>query len=218
MAAGYMQLVCLDRLERIYQKHRKLVLSCIVPTITRKNNNMKIIGLTGLARSGKDSIAKYLWAQHEYTRIAFADPLKMAAQHIFGLTDEQTWSDDLKAVVIDYWGMSPRQMFQKLGTEAIKGTFGANTWAKRWELSYGPFALTDDVVVPDVRTDVEAALLRYYGGVIIEVSRKSAGLSGDEGSHSSESGLSTFAEFEITNDGTMQDLHEAVDAILGKLG
>ena len=179
---------------------------------------MKIIGLTGLARSGKDSIAKYLWAQHEYTRIAFADPLKMAAQHIFGLTDEQTWNDDLKEVVIDYWDMSPRQMFQKLGTEAIKGTFGDATWAKRWELSYGPFALTDDVVVPDVRTDVEAALLRYYGGVIIEVSRKSAGLSGDEGSHSSESGLSTFAEFEIANEGTIQDLHEAVEAVLGKLG
>lgn len=179
---------------------------------------MKIIGITGLARSGKDSIASYLWSVHGYTRIAFADPLKMAAQHVFGLTAEQTWNNDLKEVVIEYWGMSPRQMFQKLGTEAVKGTFGEDTWCKRWELSYGILALTDDVVVPDVRTDVEASMLRSLGAVMIEVTRKTAGLTGEDGKHASENALSTFAEFEIANDGTMQDLHDAVDAVLGKLG
>jgi dephospho-CoA kinase len=57
---------------------------------------MKLIGITGKARSGKDTIARHLWAQHAFTRIAFADPLKLAAQSIFGLTHDQTWNDDLK--------------------------------------------------------------------------------------------------------------------------
>ena len=37
---------------------------------------MKLIGITCKARSGKDTIARHLWAQHAFTRIAFADPLK----------------------------------------------------------------------------------------------------------------------------------------------
>ncbi len=178
---------------------------------------MKLIGITGLARSGKDTVAHYLWAVHEYTRIAFADPLKLAAQNIFGLTDDQTWKGDLKEVVIPYWGMSPRQIFQLLGTEAVKGTFGEDTWCKRWELSYSLLSGTDNIVVPDVRTDMEAALLRSLGGVIVELTRNDSGLSGSTAAHSSENGLSTFADYDIANNGTIQDLHDAVDAVLEKM-
>lgn len=178
---------------------------------------MKLIGITGLARSGKDTVAHYLWAEHGYTRIALADPLKLAAQHIFGLTDDQTWKDHLKEEIIPYWGMSPRQMYQLLGTEAVKGTFGQDTWCKRWALSYYPLSGTDDIVVPDVRIDEEAAMLRSLGGVIIELTRNASGLSGSTAAHSSENGLSTFPEYEITNNGSIQDLHDAVDGVLGKM-
>jgi hypothetical protein len=178
---------------------------------------MKLIGITGLARSGKDTVAHYLWAEHGYTRVAFADPLKWASQYIFGLTYEQAWRDHLKEVVIPYWGMSPRQIFQLLGTEAIRGTFGDDIWCKRWMLSYGPLSGTDHIVVPDVRADVEAAMLRSLGGVIIELTRDESGLSGSTATHSSERGLSTFPEYEITNNGTIQDLHDAVNAVLGKM-
>lgn len=178
---------------------------------------MKLIGITGLARSGKDTVARYLWAEHGYTRIAFADPVKLAAQHIFGLTDEQVWKDHLKEMILPYWDLSPRQMYQLLGTEAVKGTFGDDTWCKRWMLSYGPLSLTDDIVVPDVRTDVEAGMLRSLGGAIIELTRNDSGLSGSTAAHSSENGLSTFPEYEITNNGTIQDLYDAVDAVLGKM-
>ena len=63
---------------------------------------MKLIGLTGKARSGKDTVANYLFNQHGYTRIAFADPVKLAAQQVFGLTHEQTWVEGLKEVEIPY--------------------------------------------------------------------------------------------------------------------
>ena len=35
-----------------------------------------IIVLTGYARSGKDSVAKVLVEQYEFTRVAFADKIK----------------------------------------------------------------------------------------------------------------------------------------------
>lgn len=175
---------------------------------------MKLIGITGKARSGKDTIARHLWVQHAFTRIAFADPLKLAAQQIFGLTHDQTWNDDMKEAVIEFWGMSPREIFQKLGTEAIKGTFGPDTWVKRWSLSYGPLMDTDDVIVPDVRVDEEATYIRSLGGIIIEV-RRGAGLVGSTGNHVSELGLSTLPEHTIENYGTVEELYTEVDKIIG---
>ena len=37
-----------------------------------------IIGLTGYARSGKDTVANYLVEHHGYTRVAFADAIRDA--------------------------------------------------------------------------------------------------------------------------------------------
>lgn len=177
---------------------------------------MKLIGITGKARSGKDTIAKHLWAEHQFTRIALADPLKMAARNIFGLTHAQTMDDDLKETIIPYWGLSPRQIFQLLGTEAIKGTFGELTWVKRWAISYDLLKNTDHVVVPDVRFDCEASAIRALGGVIVEVQR-GTGLTGSTGDHASELGLSSLPDFVIDNSGTIDELCAVVDKIVGSM-
>ncbi len=166
-----------------------------------------IIGITGKARSGKDTVAAILVAQHGFTRIAFADPLKRAAQAIFGLTEAQTWDDDLKEIVIPYWGMSPRSMFQQLGVEAVKRTFGHDVWAKRWAMSFE--AVGDNVVATDCRFDTEAALIRSLGGIIIEVIR-GPGLNGSTGDHSSERGLSTLPDITIDNNGSIKDLSDVL--------
>lgn len=175
---------------------------------------MKLIGICGKARSGKDTIAKYLWNQHAFTRIAFADPVKLAAQKIFGLTDAQTWNDDLKEVEIPYWGMSPRRMFQLVGTEGGRDIFGYDLWIKRFILSYSMFKHTDDVVVPDVRFDNEAETIRELGGIIIEV-RRGQGLAGEAAQHKSEAGLSLPPDNVITNEGTLAELYAKVNYVVG---
>lgn len=174
---------------------------------------MKLIGLTGKARSGKDTIASYLWHSAGFTRIAFADPLKLAAQNIFGLTDGQTWDDELKEVVIERIGLSPRQIFQKLGTEAVRNVFGESTWLKRWLVGYDFLKETDDIVVPDVRFDNENALIKSLGGIIVEV-RRGPGLVGSTGDHASEHGLSTLPDVVIENNGTLDDLYAQVEYVL----
>ena len=175
---------------------------------------MKLIGITGKARSGKDSLATFAWTQYGFTRIAFADPVKMAAQAKFGLTTDQTWNDDLKEVVIPHWGMTPRQMFQMEGTEAGRNIFGGDLWIKRFMLSYNLLKDTDDIIVPDVRFDNEAECLRSLGGIIIEVRRGQAGLSGSAAAHVSESGLSLPADYVIENEGTLEELYEKFEAIV----
>lgn len=79
-----------------------------------------IIGLAAIARSGKDTVASMLLERGDVAAYALADPLKLGCQSLFGLTDEETWSDDLKEKHIPLWGMSPRQMFQRVGTEFLR--------------------------------------------------------------------------------------------------
>ena len=178
---------------------------------------MKLIGITGKARSGKDTLAAYGWSRYSFTRIAFADPLKLAAQQMFGLSQEQTWDDRYKETIIPCWGMSPRQMFQLLGNEAVKPVFGNDVWIKRWSMSYAVFRDTDDVIVPDVRFDHEAAHIRSLGGGIIAVLR-GPGLVGSTGDHASERGLSYLPDFTIENDGTIENMYAKFDSIIARIG
>lgn len=50
-----------------------------------------IIGLCGLAGSGKDTAADSLVLKHGFVKLAFADPLKRIAKEVYGFTDEQLW-------------------------------------------------------------------------------------------------------------------------------
>lgn len=180
-------------------------------------NKYKLIGITGKARSGKDTIAKYLWQEHDFVRISLAYPLKQAARIIFNLSYDQAFCDELKEEVIPYWGLSPRQMFQKLGTDAVLCTFGQMTWVKHWLQTYSTLSETDHVVVPDIRKDFEAEALLKLGGIIIEV-RRGTGLAGETGKHTSESGLETvIPHYVIDNHGTVDELCRMVDSIMKEL-
>ena len=75
---------------------------------------MRLIGIAGQARSGKDTLASYLLDNLDgvWLRSSFADPLKEMLRAI-GVD----CSDDAKAVVSDVYGVTPRHMMQTLGIE-----------------------------------------------------------------------------------------------------
>jgi hypothetical protein len=83
-------------------------------------NKLTVIGLAAKARSGKDTGAAMLLENDGAVAYALADPLKRGCQALFCLSDEQTWSDELKEQKIPQWGMSPREMFQQVGTEWMR--------------------------------------------------------------------------------------------------
>jgi len=184
---------------------------------TKKGRRMttKLIGLTGKAGSGKDEVAKILWAEEGFTRIALADPLKQAASALFGLPLDHFNDRKLKEEVCDYWGMSPRTMLQKLGT-ACREVFGEGFFISRFSLSAGPLMKTDNIVVPDVRYDNEAEAFRRVGGHIVEVLR-GPGLVGSNGNHPSEMGLSTLPDFTIDNRGSLEELEGKVIKLMESL-
>jgi hypothetical protein len=89
-----------------------------------------IIGLAALARSGKDTVASMLLSFPGVAAFALADSLKTGCQALFGLTEAETWQDDLKERSIELWGKSPREFFQTVGTEWMRH-HNADHWLMR---------------------------------------------------------------------------------------
>lgn len=96
-----------------------------------------IIGLAALARSGKDTVASMLLNIPGVAAFALADPLKVGCQTLFGLTDEETWQDDLKETPIGLWAKSPRELFQTVGTEWMRH-HNADHWLMRADREINP--------------------------------------------------------------------------------
>lgn len=178
------------------------------------------IGITGKARSGKDTVAKRLVEHHGFIRNAFADPLKRAGQQMFMLTEEQTWSDEFKEKVIEYWGLSPRQMFQKIGTEGGRQVFGDDLWLRRLDIHFKAYSPVSNYVVSDVRFENEAEFLRERGFTILHIaSDRGTVLEGSTQRHASEMGISFDPAYDVSldNSGSFSDLYAQVDSIVDAL-
>lgn len=172
-----------------------------------------LIGLTGPAGCGKDTIAERLLTMHGFTPTAFATPLRAAAAEAFGIDYWDFLEREKKDVVHEFWGITPRQMLQRMGTDAMRGTFGDEFWTRRWMLTYREGVRTDNVVVTDVRFENEAKLLRNLGGVIVHVSRPN--LPNLEGDHVSGQGIAfKDGDLRLANDHDMKGLFEKVDALM----
>lgn len=176
---------------------------------------LKLIGVHGKARSGKDTIANHLVDEHGFVRTAFADPLKAASAVLFGWPVEMAFSDEIKGYKSPLWDITGRTAFQRLG-DAMKIGFGTDFWIKRWACEYARLKDKHSIVVADVRTNAEADMIRGLGGVILHLERRGAGLTGLEGMHSSEAGI-TFnrsTDLRLSNNGTLSELEDEINRIV----
>src|SRR6266404_2066963 len=55
-----------------------------------------LVGLSGLAGSGKDTAADHLVAKHNFVKVSLADPLKRMCRDAFDFTDDQLWGPSEK--------------------------------------------------------------------------------------------------------------------------
>lgn len=168
---------------------------------------MRLIGIAGPARAGKDTLCSYMLDNLDgiWLRLSFADPLKEMLRAI-GVD----CSDDAKAVVSDDYGVTPRHMMQTLGTEWGRNLIDGDIWVKAFaRLNAGKC-----VIVPDVRFENEAELVREHGVLIHLVGR-----GGIEGNHVSENAIEFKpGDIVIDNSRDLAWLHAQVDsnAVLGE--
>jgi hypothetical protein len=185
---------------------------------------VKLIGATGKAGSGKDTLALGLADELEFNYnfeiYHFADPIKKALNVMFGWTMDQ-WDDrEWKETPVVGIEKSPRQLAQTLGTEWGRHLVDRDLWLKIAMERYMKFReysasvplphnlygepIESVMIVPDVRFANEAYWICKEGGTVIEVSR---GSPDTESLHLSEAGVpDEYITHSIVNDGTIDEM------------
>ena len=172
---------------------------------------MILIGLTGHAGSGKDTVRAFM-EQEGFVGLAFADPIRGMIRELLtscGIDDAYLDERALKETIIPELGVSYRHMAQSLGTE-----WGRNLQKDFW-LRLSSAFLRDQTdagethfVISDVRFSNEADWVKRQGGQIWRIHRE--GLAGVR-PHVSESGIDNIKPHRtIHNNGSTADLAEAV--------
>jgi dephospho-CoA kinase len=178
------------------------------------------IALTGKIRSGKSTVSNHLYIRHSFNEVAFGDALKKNAHATF------PW--------IYEWN-KPRALYQQFGQ--LMREIDSEVWIKHAEravkgaidFNVGIGAERVGVVITDLRQPNEYEWARANGYTIIRVTAPDedrlfrAKLAGDDFNeadldHETESHIDSFdCEFEVVNDGTIDDLKRQVDSILTQI-
>jgi hypothetical protein len=188
--------------------------------------DIKVIGITGCAMHGKDTLAKVLIDKYGYKRISFADPLKNGLQKIFGFTYEQLHGKE-KEAIDEYWQQTPRKIMQFVGTDLFRNQLpeimphlGTNVWVavcKKAMLDEWKINPEQKFVITDVRFDNEVNFIKEMNGLIVRVTRPNiiSGLNCQSSIHASEIAISKFVvDHDIVNDTTVEELHDKFELIL----
>lgn len=172
---------------------------------------IKYIAFAGRKHSGKTTAASWIESQG-YDLLSLAGPLKEAAKALFAFAGPQLYGAG-KEVEDPFWGFTPREALQKLGTDGIRDLFGDDFWLKRLHIQ-AQMDMSDHVVVDDVRFPNEAKWFRDRGGVVIGIYRPALDVLPVD-AHLSEqfANLETLracSDVVITNPAPLVGLHDAV--------
>jgi hypothetical protein len=164
-----------------------------------------VIGLTGYAQSGKDTLASILVEKYGYSRVAFADKIR---DFLYGINPMVACSptgylrDLVNLVGWDKAKQEPqvRRLLQDLGISA-RELIDENIWVTTALRHVGK---DERVVVTDVRFENEAMMIKLMGGQLWRVRRPGVEA---VNSHVSETQLDGYKVDQIfVNSGSIQDL------------
>lgn len=171
-----------------------------------------LIGLTGYAGSGKDTVREILEHRHELDGIAFADSIRDMLTALFescGVKTDWMTERSLKEEVIPEFGASYRQMAQELGTGWGR-ELHPDFWLKIAGAKAAMYQKHDSrgVVISDVRFPNEAAWVKAQGGVIWKIIRPGVE---PVRAHASEDLIASLPyDYVIDNSGSIDRLQHAV--------
>lgn len=191
-----------------------------------------VIGITGKASSGKDTIADYLVEYYGFTKFKFADRLRdmlLDLDPIVGHeTDNWSYGDSVEytrlSELVDEFGWEEakkepevRRLMQVFGTDVMRKWEGEDYWINALSLDIRRSSC-DKAVISDVRFLNEAEWCKYHGMVMKVVRPTGAQLADSAKAHPSETKLdSIMAQVTIRNDLSIDYLHDEVDAIMPAL-
>lgn len=195
-----------------------------------------LIGITGKARTGKDTFANMLAEElynatgRRFVLVAYAHELKLRVQRDFDLSYEQLWGDEKETPDRRYFKnmrheddpepcWTAREILQAYGQffRTIDNDFWVNNLFRVVEEKE-----YDNIIVTDVRHPNEADPIVDRGGKIIKVVSDRTDKEKIHGSqHISETAMDNYdkVDFEVRNDGGLDELRKtAVQVVKFILG
>ena len=208
---------------------------------------MAIIGVFGYAGSGKDTVGKLIqYNMSRGSRIPidellqdynihewwieemsgweikkWAGKLKTVASLITGIEVEKFEDQEFKKTNLGpEWGMTVRDLLQRLGTEAMRDGLHPDVWVNALMSDYRPGIFSGYIgdtrrdipesnwIITDTRFLNEAQAIKDKGGMVIKVDRPGVG---PVNGHPSEDALKDYNfDYVIHNDGSINDLDNKV--------
>jgi len=194
---------------------------------------MRVVGLSGLAGSGKTTAALYLEQKYGIKRRHIAEPLRAMLAVLLqanGMTSSEITrylEGDLKEQVIPCLGVTSRYAQITIGTEWGRKLIGEDLWANTWGRG---IADGESVMNDSVRFTNEAEAVRKLGGAVIMITRPGTrpakfkwGKIGEFlfdtfglmwGVHDSERIDRIKPDFIIHNDSSLEQLHADLDTAM----
>ena len=187
----------------------------MVQTQTDWIHKEMIIGLSGYARSGKDTVAELLCLNYDYKRVSFADPMRQALYVLSPKLDNNLRLSDY----IDEYGwevakqnLEVRRLLQVFGTEVGRKQFGSEFWI---DIALKDLDSNSLVVISDVRFPNEAEAIKKLGGSIWRINRHNhSAVNGHPSEHAMDNYMFNHV---IYNDGTLDDLADEVFMLVREL-
>ena len=192
---------------------------------------MALIGISGKIGVGKDTVGEIIQKfcatnnGPNFEIKKYAGKLKEIACILTGCTLEQLENQEFKKLQIGLdWGMTYRELLQKLGTEAMRNGLHENVWVNALFADYKAVGWeSEDIsnwIITDMRFPNEFDAVKSKDGITIRVERPLHALSQENHFgilHPSETSLNN-AEFDYTivNDSTIEELTKKVKEILEK--
>lgn len=180
-----------------------------------------IIGLTGYARSGKDTVADRLVQCFEFRKRTIAKPLKDICKTLFDWSDEHVhgeWKEQIDSRL----GASPREIMQFVGTELFRNKLGErfpkigdDLWVRQLEKDRAFDQRSYSMVISDVRFPNEAQWIRNMGGYIVYVDNPRVT---KEISHESETAHKRVpVDYTLYNYADLEYLHQQIQLMISRL-
>lgn len=192
-----------------------------------------IIGLTGAARSGKDTVADYLVSRHGFSKSAFAFALRREVAESFNINvDILDIDKDIHSPLMNMDRCTDKEFASIMSgsmAHAVNGNFSPRKvmqlWGTEYRRSQDPDYWVNKVkdkvcdgrswVISDLRFFNEYDILKSVGGAVIRIINPR--LSVHVSAHSSEEFWKECkADHDIVNDGSKEDLYNKLEQALWK--
>lgn len=187
-----------------------------------------LIGLGGLKRSGKDTVADRLVGEHGFAKNWMSEPLNEALSIVnpyVGVLGDGTlvrYAYLVEEVGYEQAKEFPevRRLLQRFGTEFGRKMVGETIWTELvFRAVDEQLAAGKDVAITGIRYFNELEEVRRRGGILLHVQRPQLEdrAPAELSTHDSEVSLvSTDFDETISNEGTLHDLHQWVDLSISR--